>query len=270
MLIILFGIGQSCKQTSSKDDHVVHTESLSKDESKKKTQALILTQDFEYNPEDKNKIIGDYKAQNKITIPDNLASQNKWIMFEGPTLENDLVAYRYYADSRHRFDIYGKTVSNLVMDTVSWKYHDIMNWGSDILKVGNSLGLGSPAIWYRDSLYTLSDCDVKTIEVVDNNDKVSTIRTTFKNLKIADKSFDLIQDWSIEAGQPWCEIKLQVPNGELPEGMSYATGIVSIYQKSSMERLILTSLLLTGVYNLFTTRIWVWPSLPLKGTSQSM
>ncbi len=195
---------------------------------KKQTQALILTQPFDFDPADKNKITGEYVSQSKITVPSNLATQSKWIMFEGPVLENDLVAYRYYADSRHRFDIYGKTVSNLVMDTVGWKYHDIMDWGSDILKVGNSLGLGSPAICFKDTLYTLSNCEKKTIEILQTGHNKSTIRTTFKQLNIEGETFDLVQDWSIEKGQPWSEIHLKVINGKLPPGMRFATGIVKL------------------------------------------
>jgi hypothetical protein len=194
--------------------------------SEKKTQALILTQDFDYNPDDRNKIAGEYISHKKITVPQNLGTQNKWFMFEGPVLENDLVAYRFYGDSRHRTDIYGKISSDLVMDTVSWDYHDIMNWGSDILKVGNSLGIGSPAIWYQDSLYTLSNCQEKTIEIVESRNDKSTVRTTFKKLSVAGEVFDLVQDWSIEAGQPWSEIHLKVTKGSLPDRMYYATGIV--------------------------------------------
>jgi len=216
----------SCKISPSKVDSSKDASATVTSNEKKKTQALILTQPFDFDPADKNKVTGDYIAQTKITIPQNLATQSKWIMFEGPVLENDLVAYRYYADSRHRFDIYGKTVPDLVMDTVSWKYHDIMDWGSDILKVGNSLGLGSPAIWYQDTLYTLSDCEEKTIEIIGDNKNKSTIRTTFKNLNIEGKTFDLIQDWSIGAGQAWSEIHLTVQDGELPKGMYFATGIV--------------------------------------------
>lgn len=191
-----------------------------------KTQALLSTQSFDFDIEDPNKISGDYIQHKKITVPSNLTAQNKWLMFEGPVLENDLVAYRYYADSRHRFDIYGKKVSDLVMDTVSWDYHNIMDWGSDILKVGNSLGLGSPAIWYQDSLYTLSVCEEKTIEILQSNSTKSTIRTTFKNLNIDDNIMDVVQDWSIEVGKPWSEVHLNVTNGELPKTMSFATGIV--------------------------------------------
>jgi len=155
---------------------------------------------------------------------------------------------RYYADSRHRFDVYGKTVSDLVMDTVSWDYHDIMDWGSDILKVGNSLGLGSPAIWYQDSLYTLSTCKGKVIEIVENGNDKSMIRTTFTALDIDGYKFDLIQDWSISSGQPWSEINLKVTNGSLPDKMRFK------------EKAITISMHGTGENNLFIKKIWEWLS----------
>lgn len=195
-------------------------------ESTKKVQAILLTQPFDYDNSDKNKITGDYVMKTQLVVPQNLEPQNKWVMFEGPVLENELIAYRFYMDSRHRNDIYGKKVNDLVMDTVSWQYHEIMDWGSDILKVGDALGIGSPAIWYQDTIYTLSDCIEKIVEITENGDTRASIRTTFKGLKIGDQTMDLVQDWSIEAGQPWCEIQLEVINGDLPAGMSFATGIV--------------------------------------------
>lgn len=192
----------------------------------KTAQALLLTQPGSFVLADKNNVSSAYLVQHHLNVPSNLAPQNKWVMFEGPVLENDKVAYRFYADSRHRSDIYGKRVSSLVMDTVSWNYHDIMDWGSDVLKVGNSLGLGSPAIFYQDSLYTLSECSHKTIEIVDSGTKKATVRTTFIGLTIAGHTFDLIQDWSLAAGDYFSEIHLRVINGTLPEGMQFATGIV--------------------------------------------
>lgn len=189
-------------------------------------QALLLTQPFAYDAEDKNRVSAAYQANEQLTVPADLAPQNKWIMFEGPVLENDKIAYRYYADSRHRFDIYGKTVADLVMDTISWKYHDIMNWGSDILKVGNSLGMGSPGIWYQDSVYTLSDCAEKQIEVISTGTATALVRTTFKGLKVGEETFDLIQDWSLTTGNYWSQIDLRVVGGTLPEGMAFVTGIV--------------------------------------------
>ena len=219
LVILLF----SCKGKDARNSNATEAKTVN---SSTKTQALILTQPFDYNASSKNKVTDEYISNTRLVVPDNLAPQNKWFMFEGPVLENDLVAYRYYADSRHRFDIYGKRVNDLVMDTVSWDYHKIMNWGSDILKVGNSLGLGSPAIYYQDSIYTLSNYVRKEITVINSGDQQSSIRTTFTGFKIEEYEFDLIQDWSIEAGNPSSNIKLQLLNATLPKDMYFATGIV--------------------------------------------
>ena len=52
------------------------------------------------------------------------------------------------------------------------------------------------------------------------------IRTTFTGLQIGEETFNVIQDWSLAAGQIWSEIELRVLNGNLPDGMYFATGIV--------------------------------------------
>ncbi len=216
ILCLFFIIGCKDKTTSAE------SESLTK----KQTQVILKTQPLPFDSSDITKITGIYVPTAKLEVPKDLVGQNKWIMFEGPVLENDVIAYRYYADGRHRYDIYGKKVSDLVMDTVSWQYHDIMDWGSDILKVGNSLGMGSPAIFYKDSVYTLSHWDRKTIEVLENGDTQSSIRTTFYGLDIDGNKIDLTEDWTLKAGSPWSEIKLTVINGSMPENAKFTAGIV--------------------------------------------
>ena len=225
--IIAITIFSSCKSENKSADSV---------EIENVTQALILTQPFDYDADDKNKVTGKYITNTKITIPKNLASQNKWIMFEGPVLENDKVAYRYYADSRHRFDIYGKKVSDLVMDTVSWKYHDLMNWGSDILKVGNSLGLGSPAILFQDSIYAFESWDKKEIEILNSGGNSSAIRTTFYGLSIAGQKMTIQQDWTIAKGDYHSTISLKRLDGKLPTTMQFATGIVKHLDEINTEK----------------------------------
>ena len=190
-------------------------------------QALLLTQDFEFDPKRKDSIAGEYVARDKMSVPANLSPQNKWVKFEGPVLENDMVGYRFYLDSRHRFDIYGKRTRDLVLDTVGWNYHDISDWGADILKVGNSLGIGSPGIWYQDTVYTLSDYNKKEIEVVEAKGTSATIRTTFYGLRLNENSFDLVQDWTLRAGHRDASITLTLLNGELPQGGAFCTGVVN-------------------------------------------
>lgn len=58
---------------------------------------------------------------------------------EGPGWENDKVAFRLYFDMRNTVDIYGKRIPAMVMDTVganpASSYHNLSNWGMDILHV---------------------------------------------------------------------------------------------------------------------------------------
>jgi len=230
LILFLIGLFVGCQSNTEP------TASPPADKSEEKAQAILLTQTGEFDPNDKTKISGDYVARQRLIVPQNLEPQNKWVMFEGPVLENDLIAYRFYMDSRHRNDIYGKRVKDLVMDTVGWQYHDIMDWGSDILKVNQSLGIGSPAIWYQDSLYALSEYDKKIVEVTSPNAETASVRTTLTGLKVGDQKFDLIQDWSLRAGEPWSTIRLEVVDGQLPEGMYFATGIVKHLEDLTAER----------------------------------
>lgn len=191
-----------------------------------KVQAVLHIQDKKYDDKNKTKITHEYKARKEVTVPNNLGSQNKWVKFEGPVLENDQIAYRFYMDSRHRFDIYGKTTPNLVMDTVGWNYHNIMNWGSDILKVGNSLGMGSPAIYLDGEVITFSEFEEHQVIVSKDEDEMACIQSIFKGLKVKGTSIDLVEEWCLSAGSPTADITLSVTKGELPKGAVFATGVV--------------------------------------------
>ncbi|MEM6700006.1 MAG: DUF4861 family protein, partial [Bacteroidota bacterium] len=189
-------------------------------------QAVLHIQDKAYDDKNKAKVTHQYTPRKKVIVPKNLGPQNKWVMFEGPVLENDLIAYRFYMDSRHRFDIYGKTTPSLVMDTVGWDYHNIMNWGSDILKVGNSLGMGSPAIYLDGEVITFSDFEQHEVAISKDENEMACVTSTFKGLNIKATKVDLVEEWCLEAGSPAASISLSVTKGTLPKGAVFATGVV--------------------------------------------
>ncbi|MEM6804564.1 MAG: DUF4861 family protein [Bacteroidota bacterium] len=191
-----------------------------------KTQALLLVQDKAYDNEAKSVVSHDYSKLQSLIVPENLAPQNKWIMFEGPVLENQQIAYRFYGDHRHRSDIYAKSVDKLVMDTVSWDYHKIQNWGSDVLKVGNSLGIGSPAIWYEDSLFSFSNYEDKEIKVDIAGGASAKVSFIFKGLTFGEHSLDVIHEWEIRGKGFHTSNTIRILDGELPEGAYFASGIV--------------------------------------------
>lgn len=228
--------GVACQQnTGTQNNTATQQESQLKATSQAGTQVVMKVQPHTYDDKQKTLISGDYADKQKIEVPPALSGQNKWFMFEGPVLENDKVAYRYYADKRHRFDIYGKKVSDLVMDTVSWDYHNIMDWGSDILKVGNSVGIGSPAILYQDSIYCLDTWDKKEIAVMSSGGSTSSIRTTFYGLTVGDQSMTIQQDWHLSTGDYHSTIELKRLDGDLPDNMRFATGIVKHLDDFTLE-----------------------------------
>ncbi|MEO0731283.1 MAG: DUF4861 family protein [Bacteroidota bacterium] len=87
---------------------------------------------------------------------------------EGPIWENDLVGFRTYFDDRNGYDIFGKTTDRFVAPEISVKgnYHELLDWGMDVLKVGNSFGAGELGIYANDTLYHLGDATKETYEVL--------------------------------------------------------------------------------------------------------
>jgi hypothetical protein len=223
----VLGLGLSitaCGGTETTDDP---EEDIIEEEVESKAQVVFLTQDFPYDDDHKDSIAGPYIQQTKLDVPSDLSPQNKWVMFEGPVLENDRVAYRFYMDSRHRYDIYGKRVADLVMDTVSWDYHDIMDWGSDILKVGNSLGMGTPAIYYKDKIYHLGDADAMTVSTRMTDAGCAQVETLFSDVSIENgEPFSVIETTTLCPGNRHAAVQVKTVEGALPEGAAFCTGVV--------------------------------------------
>lgn len=69
--------------------------------------------------------------------------------FEGLGWETDLMAYRLYLDSRAAVDIFGKRQPEPVLHTIGMgadDYHALADWGMDVFKVGDTVGLGGVAL----------------------------------------------------------------------------------------------------------------------------
>jgi len=61
ILITLLCFAFACKPYTNEKSHISG--------SKKNTQALLLTQDFEFDPSEKNKVTSDYTARKEVIIP---------------------------------------------------------------------------------------------------------------------------------------------------------------------------------------------------------
>lgn len=127
---------------------------------------------------------------------------SKYFQYEGPGWENDKIAFRNYFDERNGMDIFGKTTTEMIMHKVGVgaSYHELQDWGMDILKVGNSLGSGAIALLYQDSLYRVTAPTGATYQLVSQGPLRSTFDLDFAEVQLADRKVGVKHRISITAG----------------------------------------------------------------------
>lgn len=163
---------------------------------------------------------------------------------EGPAWENDKVGFRIYMDVRNIKDIWGKTTSAMMMDTVgvdpSNVYHHLALWGMDILAVGKSLGAGSlalsvPVAGKADTLVRLGGIHMG--KIIYRRIADGPVRAVFQmqypawNVLGNGKLTSLTEQISIWGGQYFYESKVSLKNA--PPGARLVTGIVNLKSKKA-------------------------------------
>lgn len=145
--------------------------------------------------------------------------------YEGVGLESDQVAYRYYFDHRGSLDIFGKKTTELVLHNVGLDgtdYHALDDWGMDVLKVGNSYGLGTPAIWHEDKAHRLSEFSNLTMERTSGVNTAS-FQLNFSKLQSNKELIDVTTRYAINYGA--AKVRVDVFSSKtIP---SWSTGIVN-------------------------------------------
>jgi hypothetical protein len=156
---------------------------------------------------------------------------------EGPGWENDKVAYRLYFDTRNDKDIYGKRIPAMVMDEVGVdpgkSYHELADWGMDILKVGTSLGAGALAVLVpregkKDSLVRLGGLGVKreTYRKISDGPLRAIFRMDYE-WELEGRPVTVTEETSISGGQYYYSSKVTMSGA--PNGSRLVTGIANFY-----------------------------------------
>ncbi len=157
---------------------------------------------------------GDFENVQSLTPPPQHTDHSWFIRYEGPGIESDKVAYRIYLDERNGFDIFGKKTDAMVLQDVGQdgfgSYHEMSDWGMDILKVGSSLGTGGYGYWTGDSVQLVSDLEGWDASVIDNGDLYSAIRIVYKDWQVADKTLNLTADLSMHGGSRLVHTRLHL------------------------------------------------------------
>ncbi len=147
---------------------------------------------------------GTFQNLDYLRVPDEHTDHSYYIRYEGPGWESDRVGYRFYLDWRNAIDIFGKKTEKMVLQDVGQdgfdSYHEPGDWGMDILKVGESLGIGSLAIWHDGRANRVAETDSITCEIIASGPIYSEIETNYYGWQAGTLKTDLISRLSITAG----------------------------------------------------------------------
>lgn len=150
---------------------------------------------------------------------------------EGPAWENDMVGFRNYLDQRNGMDIFGKLTGEMVLDSVGistrQSYHEPDVWGMDILKVGTSLGSGSIAYQFNDSLYRVGDSGSGSYRLVFEGPLRSRFNLSYSDWMVDGNPVEVLQQIEIVAGR-YCFQSFVTYSGT-GMNLDLAPGIVNMF-----------------------------------------
>lgn len=157
---------------------------------------------------------GTFRNVKQVTAPPQYTDHSKYIRYEGPGIESDLVGYRVYLDWRNGFDIFGKKKPGLVLQDVGQdgyqSYHEMSDWGADILKVGKSLGMGGYGYWDGSKAILVSDVQERSVTIHSSGPIHSSLEIEYQGWNTGEETLDLKAVLSMQAGSPLVDVNLNL------------------------------------------------------------
>ncbi len=191
---------------------------------KKRTQA-VLGEKVDYTLVKGEYTKGKFENVKSAKMPADHIAHDALYRIEGPGWESELIAYRYYLDSRNRNDLFGKKKHELILQKVGVNdlvsnsqesYTKMLDWGMDIFKVGESLGIGSIGMWRNNKVVTVEKTDSVIAKIAVNGPIRSDVFTKYYGWQINKDKFNLFSNLSISAGSRLTHASLDL-NGDNPE-----------------------------------------------------
>lgn len=171
---------------------------------------------------------GEFNNVQFLRVPPQHTDHTFFIRYEGPGWESDKVGYRFYLDWRNATDIFGKKNPEMVLQNVGQdgfdSYHEMSDWGMDVLKVAESLGIGSIGMWHENRAERVNKTDSITCEIVLNGPVLSLIQTNYFGWQVGNGKYQLSSELSIHGGSRLTKQELKVTNN--PD--NFCTGIVKL------------------------------------------
>lgn len=147
---------------------------------------------------------GEFKNVDYLRVPPEHKDHSWFIRYEGPGWESDKVGYRFYLDQRNAVDVFGKKVPDVVLQKAGLdgfdSYHELQDWGMDVLKVAKSLGVGSIGYVLDTAAVRVEITDSVTSRITENGPVYSSILTNYYGWNTGKTKTDLASRLTIHAG----------------------------------------------------------------------
>ncbi len=154
---------------------------------------------------------------------------------ESVSWENDKIGFRVYFDCRNVKDLFGKLKPGLIIDKIGTRelpsYHDLSDWGMDVLHCGSSLGSGGLAIMKNDSLFRLGSTEVYEYQKIVEGPVRSIFELRYSGWDVNGEKLKAVERITIYPGKYWFESDVTVTGSK--EGDQIVTGIVTSLLKSN-------------------------------------
>jgi len=157
------------------------------------------------------------------------------IRYEGPGWESNKVGYRLYLDWRNAIDIFGKKKSEMILPLVGQdnfdSYHEMSDWGADILKAGKGIGIGSIDRYLNNEKLHFREVD-STIATVSNKINESVVKVNYYGWKTASDKIDFISELTIKPDQLYTKHSIKASK----EIKGICTGIVKQKNTETLKK----------------------------------
>ncbi len=148
---------------------------------------------------------------------------------ESVNWENDKIGFRVYFDCRNVKDLFGKLKPEMIIDKIHTpelpNYHDLADWGMDVLHCGSSLGSGGLALMRNDSLYRLGSTDVYKYKKIVEGPVRSVFELNYAGWYVEGDNLEATERITVYPGKYWFESDVTIKG--IRKGDQVVTGIVT-------------------------------------------
>jgi hypothetical protein len=166
-----------------------------------------------------------------------VGQDKKWYRYDGPGWENELIGWRIYFDGRNATDIWGKRTDELFMErlgTSTENYEEDLPWGTDVLKVLNSVGIGGAGFWTGDSVSRPFQLDGHVATMVANGPLRTVYRIDYTGWQTSQGKADITSWHTLYADTRTNIHTILLKSGS--DSLPFATGLVK-HEAAPLTRL---------------------------------